>query len=139
MQLTKYTDLSLRVMMHLSLEPNQLDTIKDIAERYHVSRNHLVKVVHQLVNLGYLQSVQGRGGGITLAKPASKINVGKVVRQMEKSLNVIDCVAENCPLTPSCILKRAVNEATKSFLQVLDTYTVADLVKNRTQLLRLIN
>lgn len=138
MQLTKYTDLSLRVMMHLALEPDQLGTIKDIAERYHVSRNHLVKVVHQLVNLGYLQSVQGRGGGITLAKPASKINVGKVVRQMENNLNVIDCEAANCPLTPSCILKRALNEATKSFLQVLDTYTVDDLVKNRTQLLRLI-
>ncbi|MGI9295261.1 MAG: Rrf2 family transcriptional regulator [Pseudomonadales bacterium] len=139
MQLTKYTDLSLRVMMHLALEPDELGTIKDIAERYRVSRNHLVKVVHQLVNLGYLKSVQGRGGGITLAKPAAKINVGKVVRQMENTLDVIDCAAANCPLTPSCILKCALNEATKSFLQVLDNYTVADLVKNRTQLLRLID
>ena len=67
MQLTKLTDLSLRVLMHLALDPDELGTVKAIAEHYNVSRHHLVKVVHKLVRLGYLRSTRGRGGGISLA------------------------------------------------------------------------
>lgn len=138
MQLTRYTDISLRVLMHLELEAGELCTIKDIASLYNVSKNHLVKVVHHLVNLGYLKSTQGRGGGIALAIPSTAINVGQVVRQMENTLEMIDCAGVGCPLTPSCLLKEVLDEATKSFLKVLDKYTVADLVKNRSELLILI-
>jgi len=139
MQLTKYTDLSLRVMMHLALEPEKLGTIKDISERYRVSRNHLVKVVHKLATLGYIESVKGRGGGIRLAMPANEINVGEVVRLTENTLVLIDCEGSGCPLTPSCLLKRALDDATHAFLKTLDQYAIADLVRNRTQLIRLIS
>ena len=103
-----------------------------------MSRNHLMKVVHHLVGLGYLNSVRGRSGGISLAKPASDINVGDVVRATETTLNVVDCDAYACPLARKCILKEALNEATDAFLSVLDGYTVADLTRNRQQLLKLI-
>lgn len=125
--------------MHLAIENEELGTVGDIARRYNVSQNHLVKVVHRLVILGYLRSVRGRGGGIELAKAPEKINVGKVVRQMENTLEPIDCEGSACPLTPSCLLKKALNEAAKSFVKVLDEYTLADLVKNKAQILRLIN
>ncbi len=138
MQLTKHTDISLRVLMHLAVEPEKLGTITDIAARHNMSRNHLMKVVHHLVGLGYLSSVRGRGGGISLAKPASEINVGDVVRATETTLDVVDCDAYACPLARKCILKDALNEATDAFLSVLDGYTVADLTRNRRQLLRLI-
>ncbi len=138
MQLTKYTDLSLRVLMHLALEPDELATTKDIAERYNVSSNHLVKVVHRLVTLGYVLSIQGRSGGICLAMPANEINVGEVVRQMENKLDVMDCVGAECPLQPACHLKTVLNAATTAFITTLDGYTVADLIPNRRQLLRLI-
>lgn len=138
MQLTKHTDLSLRVMMYLALDPEARGTIKSIAERYNVSRNHLVKVVHKLVTLGYLDSVQGRGGGIYLARRPHDISVGKVVRDMENTFDVIDCAANNCPLLPACLLKDALNKSTQAFLRTLDGYTIADLVTNRRQLLRLI-
>lgn len=138
MLLTKHTDLSLRVMMHLTLNPDELATVKDIAEIYNVSRNHLVKVVHQLAVLGYVQSVQGRGGGIWLSYSPAEITVGEVVRAMEKTLDLIDCEGTQCPITSKCILKRAVNEATDAFLDVLDSYSIEDLVNNRSQLLRLI-
>ena len=138
MQLTKHTDISLRVLMHLALEPDVLGTITDIAARHNMSRNHLMKVVHYLVGLGYLNSLRGRGGGISLAKPAAEINVGDVVRATEATLDVVDCDAYECPLARKCILKDALNEATDAFLSVLDGYTVADLTRNRQQLRRLI-
>ncbi len=138
MQLTKQTDISLRVLMHLALEPEALGTIADIATRHNMSRNHLVKVVHRLVGLGYLKSARGRGGGVALARPASAINVGEVVRATETTLDVVDCDAYACPLARKCILKDALNEATDAFLSVLDGYTVSDLTRNRRQLLRLI-
>lgn len=138
MQLTKHTDISLRVLMHLAAFPDELGTVKDIASRYNVSRNHLVKVVHRLVNLGYLQSVQGRGGGIGLAQSARDIVVGRVVRDMEATLEVIDCAKANCPLLPGCLLKGALSKATRAFLGTLDKYTIADLVRNRRVIVRLV-
>lgn len=124
--------------MHLATFPDELGTVKNIAERYNVSRNHLMKVVHHLSGLGYIESTQGRGGGIALALAPEDIDVGKVVRQTEATLDVIDCARSNCPLTPGCLLKRALNKATKAFMDTLDDYTVADLVKNRAQIRRLI-
>ncbi len=139
MQLTKYTDLSLRVMMDLALKDGELATIKDIAERYHVSRNHLVKVVHNLSTIGYVHSTQGRGGGIKLGFPASEIVVGDVVRAIEPSLDLVDCEGQECPLSPACLLKGALNEAMIDFLKVLDGYTIEDLVRNKVQLVRLVS
>ncbi len=138
MQLTKHTDISLRVLMYLAAFPEELGTVREIAERFNVSRNHLVKVVHRLGSLGYLNSVQGRGGGIALARPPRDIVVGKVVRDMEATLNVIDCAGTNCPMTPACLLKGALNRATVAFLKTLDGYTVADLVRNRRQIVAML-
>ena len=138
MQLTKYTDLSLRVLMHLAIKNNEICTIKDIANIYNVSRNHLVKVVHNLSTMGYILSTQGRGGGITLAVPASEIGVGDIVRAVEPSLFLIDCDSQECPLKSSCLLKEALDEAMATFLKKLDGYTVSDLIRNKVQLVKLI-
>lgn len=138
MQLTKYTDLSLRTMMHLAVKNGERATIKEIADIYNVSRNHLVKVVHSLSTMGYIHSTQGRGGGITLAVPASEIGVGDIVRAVEPSLYLIDCENEQCPLSSACLLKEALDEAMAAFLKVLDRYTVNDLVRNKVQLVKLI-
>ena len=138
MQLTKHTDLSLRVLIYLALKPGQLGVISDIARHYGASKNHLVKVVHRLATLGYINSFQGRGGGIRLSKQADNIIVGKVVRDMENTMDVIDCVGTGCPLLPACHLKPILNAATSAFLEVLDNYSIADLITNKQQLLKLV-
>jgi len=132
-QLTKHTDISLRVLMHLAVFPDQLSTVRDVASRYNISKNHLVKVVHRLAGLGYIHSLKGRNGGIQLAKPADDIVVGQVLRDMEMTLEVIDC--SNCPLNIGCLLKRALNQATKAFVDTLDGYTVADLITNKNRIM----
>ena len=138
MQLTTHTDLSLRVLIYLALKPGELGVISDIARHYGASKNHLVKVVHKLATLGYINSFQGRGGGIKLRKQADNIIVGKVVRDMENTMDVIDCVGTGCPLLPACHLKPILNAATSAFLEVLDNYSIADLITNKQQLLKLV-
>ena len=124
--------------MYLALHDNQLSNIGDIAKSFKVSRNHLVKVVHHLVQIKLLDSVRGRGGGIRLARDAHEINIGDVLRHTEQTLEIIDCNKPACPLLPSCKLKRVLNDAKTAFFAVLDEYTVADLTKNNKLLLKLI-
>jgi len=137
MQLTLYSDYSLRVLVYLGLRPNQLCTISEIADAYGISRNHLVKVVHNLGMLGWIDTARGRGGGMALSCPASQINIGAVVRQTEPGFTLVECFdmkTNTCPIAPVCALKRALQEAQTAFLRVLDNYTLADVLGNRAQL-----
>ena len=62
MQLKLYTDYSLRVLIYLAAKPeDKVATITDIAKAFGMSRNHLVKVVHNLSLLGYIITTRGKG------------------------------------------------------------------------------
>jgi len=130
MRLTHHADLALRVLMHLALSGEQRVTIKQVSEAFGISRNHLMKVAHQLANLGYIESTRGSGGGIRLGRPPESIVIGRVVRDMEPDFGLVECFRpENrCVITPACALPRMLDEALRAFLDVLDGYTLADLV-----------
>lgn len=137
MQLTLYTDYSLRVLIYLGLKDEGLATITEISDNYDISRNHLVKVVHNLSNNGFIHTVRGKGGGMRLAFSPEDINVGAVVRSTENNFNIVECFdRENstCPITPVCVLKGALKEASRNFIAVLDRYTLADVLINRDEL-----
>ncbi|NQD37900.1 Rrf2 family transcriptional regulator [Permianibacter sp. IMCC34836] len=141
MRITQYTDYALRVLIYLGLQPDRLATIGEIAERYAISRSHLMKVVNQLVQEGFVEGVRGKGGGIRLALPAGEIRVGDVVRKIEPDLILVECFGpgNHCVITPACDLKRALYEALQAFLKVLDSYTLADFLgKQRGPLLSLL-
>ena len=89
MKLTRFTDYSLRVLMHLGLQENSRITIREISESYGISRNHLMKVVSLLTRMGYLDARRGPGGGIALARPASEICLADVIIDMEDDLNMV--------------------------------------------------
>lgn len=138
MQLTQYTDYSLRVLIYLSQKkPEELGTISDISEFYGISRNHLVKVVHNLANQGFIHTVRGKHGGMRLARPASEINIGEVVRLTEPNFEMAECfnnVSNTCVITPVCALKSILKEARNGFFQELDRYTIADALSKKTSL-----
>ncbi len=139
MQLTRYTDYSLRVLMYLALNPDKLGHISDIAESFNISRNHLIKVVNYLVKLGYIYSKRGRGGGLELAYEPETISIGEIVRSTEQTLDVVNCNEPICPFLPACYLQSALNQATQAFLSVLDDFTLADLIKNKRELKQFLN
>ena len=138
MHLTRYSDYSLRVLMYLALKPEKLGNISDIAESFNISRNHLIKVVNHLVKLGYIISKRGRGGGLELAYEPDSLSVGEVIRNTEQTLDVVNCAEPACPFVPACSLKSALNEATEAFLNVLDNYTLDDIITNKIKLNQLL-
>lgn len=130
MRLTTYSDYSLRLLMYLAVKNNGMATIPEIAEVYGISRNHLMKVVHNLAQAGYLTTSRGRAGGMRLGKPAAQIGLGELIRLTEPDMAIVPCFhLENhdCPLWRACRLKRALDRATQAFMSVLDEYTLADL------------
>jgi len=143
MRITGYTDYSLRVLIYLSLQGDRLATIQEIADRYQISKNHLMKVVHQLTRKGYLDSVRGKKGGIRLRLSPSEINIGVLVREMEPDLNLVECFGPDntCVISPVCSLKGVLGEALDAFLATLDRYTLSDIVpgKDAPHLIRLLN
>lgn len=141
MQLKKYTDYALRVLIFTGTkDEGELASIKEISDTFSISQNHLGKVVFELNKKGYLETVRGRNGGIRLAKSPEEMNVGEIVRQFEDDFAIMECFDKSrnqCVITPACKLKHALNEAVQAFLHVLDNYTVKDLITNQGQLKKL--
>lgn len=130
MRITRYTDYSLRVLMYLALKGDELSTIREIADSYEISRNHLMKVVQQLNNKGYLIAVRGKNGGLRLRSEPQHINLGTLVRDTEQDMTLVECFDSKgaCRITPACQLKHVFAEALDAFLAVLDSYSLADLL-----------
>jgi Rrf2 family nitric oxide-sensitive transcriptional repressor len=140
MKLTQYTDYSLRVLMYLGMQKGQSVTISEIAARHQISRNHVMKVVYELGQLGYLKTTRGKNGGVQLGRTPTQINVGKLVRETEKNLEIVECFGpdDHCAITSACILKSALSTALRAFFDVLDGYTLKDLLAPEAKLQKLL-
>lgn len=141
MRLTVYTDYALRVLMYLALKEDELATIAEISVSYGISRNHLMKVAHQLGVAGYVETVRGRGGGLRLARRIEAIGLGEVVRFTEPDMAIVSClkpIDAPCALRPSCVLRQALQKSRDAFMSVLDNYTLSDLVRPRGRLVGLL-
>lgn len=138
MQLTAYTDYTLRVLIYLGMQSSgEKSNIKEISSFYNISNNHLSKVVYELGKLGLIETARGRNGGIRLAKEPVQINIGSIVRLTESPINMVECFDETrntCRISPACKLKHVLNEALHSYLKVLDGYTLEDLLQNKEEL-----
>jgi Rrf2 family nitric oxide-sensitive transcriptional repressor len=132
MQLSTWSDYSIRVLMQAALRRPERVTVDEVAATYGISRHHLVKIVHDLGRSGYLATQRGIGGGFALSRPPEEICLGDVVRLGEETETVIACrngAGRACRLLPCCRLKGVLDEAAAAFFAVLDGYTLADLVK----------
>lgn len=143
MHLTLYSDYSMRVLLYLGIKGReQLSTIQEIADSYQISKNHLMKVTYALGQLGYIETIRGRGGGIRLAKDPKEINIGEVMRQTEEDFHIVECFdKENnmCVISPACQLKHALYEALQAYFAVLDRYTLGDFLYSTEELTKLLN
>jgi Rrf2 family nitric oxide-sensitive transcriptional repressor len=141
MKLTTFTDYSLRVLMYLAAEPDQRATIAEIAGAFGVSENHLVKVVHFLGQHGWITTLRGKGGGISLALPAAQIRIGRVVRDTEGRPLPAECFAPGggaCAIAACCKLQDVLGDAVSAFYAVLDRHTLADITRNRQALAKVL-
>lgn len=135
MRLTRYTDYAMRVLLYVGARPDRLCSIAEISRAYGISKDHLMKVVHDLGKAGYIATARGRFGGIRLGRPAEEISVGAVVRHTEDGFDLADC--GRCIIAPACGLTGVLREALAAFMAVLDRYTLDDLLAKRADILEL--
>jgi Rrf2 family nitric oxide-sensitive transcriptional repressor len=141
MQLTQFTDYSLRALIYIALR-KELCTINDIATAYAISSNHLLKIIHNLSKMGIIKTTRGKSGGITMAQNPSELNLGELVMKLEPNFDLVPCFNKekaNCCIAPVCKLKRILFEAKESFLAVLKEYTLADVLDNPMALQELLS
>lgn len=137
MQLTRYSDYSIRVLMYLATIPESTATISEVARSFRVSRNHLVKVVHHLAQNGYIRTTRGKNGGMTLGRAPDRISIGELVRKTEPDFRIVECFDEassRCPIQGECDLTSVLRSALDAFLAHLDRYTLSDITENRALL-----
>ncbi|WP_300174921.1 nitric oxide-sensing transcriptional repressor NsrR [uncultured Aliivibrio sp.] len=138
MQLTNFTDFGLRALIYLaSLPKDELTSITIVTETFDVSRNHMVKIINKLGQEGYVKTVRGKNGGISLGQPADQIIIGDVIRSIEP-LQVVNCAPDFCHITSACRLKSALANAKQAFLNELDNYTIQDMLTDNNELLILL-
>ncbi|CAK6712578.1 DNA-binding transcriptional regulator [Vibrio harveyi] len=138
MQLTSFTDYALRTLIYLaSLPKDELTNITEVTDLFGVSRNHMVKVINRLGQLGYVHTVRGKNGGIRLMEAPQDITVGGVVRDLEP-LDLVNCSVEFCHITPACRLKEKLAKAKMAFLAELDGCTIEELLSDNSELLILL-
>lgn len=138
MKLTGFTNYALRSLQLAALRDPALVRVDDVVKVHGLARPHIVKIVHELGRAGFLETQRGRGGGFRLGRPADEIVVGDVVRLTEGPMELVECFnpdSNTCPLIGICRLSRAMQKATRAFMEVLDDLTLADIVANRQQLL----
>ena len=133
MKLTKYTDLGLRLLMYLSLRMDEPVTIQEVSDRFAISKNHLVKISHQLTKAGLIVSTRGRNGGVCLARPPQSITVEEVLRATEDNFDLVECFGDTknqCVISGACELTSVLLRARAAFFEVLRRVSLADLVKD---------
>ncbi|KND61221.1 Nitrite-sensitive transcriptional repressor NsrR [Candidatus Burkholderia verschuerenii] len=143
MRLTDYTDYSLRVLLYLSVRPSGLSTIQEISDAYGISKNHLMKIVQQLGELCWVETVRGRNGGLRLAEHSAALTIGDIVRKTESDFALVGCFADagehrGCVIESQCRLRGVLAAARNAFLAELDKHTVGELAHPAGELARLL-
>lgn len=130
MRITSFSDYALRLLMYTAVKHPEHVRIADVAKAYGISKNHLMKITHELALAGYLETARGRNGGLRLARPASEINIGQLLRFTETGSALVECfdpANDTCVLTPACQLRPLLRDAQEAFFLKLEEATLADL------------
>ncbi|MCY0965608.1 Rrf2 family transcriptional regulator [Parathalassolituus penaei] len=139
MQLTRFTDYGLRILVYVSAMPTgEKVSLAHLSERLNMNHNHVNKVSQRLASLGWINSTRGKSGGICLADSARTLALGTIVENLEPQLLPIDCAGVECPLTNHCRLQGILSEAASAFMNVLMNYRLDDLTEHDLAFIRML-
>lgn len=133
MRLTKQTGHAIRILIDCTLAKDQLVKVADVSERLGVTKQNVFKIVHILSHAGFIAAVRGPNGGIRLAKPATSIRIGDVVRAIEVTrVQVEGGHGRKSPETDPASINAMFDDALNAFISVLDQHTLAELAAQRS-------
>ena len=133
MQLNKFTDYALRILLYIAQPRDMPYTIAEIAEDLHVSKNHLVKIVHFMGHHDWIITTRGKGGGIRLNPQALNSQLGEIVRILQGDHQIVECNTPPCVLRSKCGLKGILDQALEQFYISLNQYTLNDVLNTSPQ------
>ncbi len=142
MKLSKRGEYALRSLINLGIAAKvgrSLVRVTELAKAEDLPVKFLEQVIQQLREAGFVESVRGKHGGYRLAKPASKIAIGQIVRLIDGPLAPIGCVSQtayepcNCPDVEHCGLRMLMLDVRNAIAAILDRYTLADVVEVTTR------
>lgn len=142
MQITKFSDYALRILIHLATHEEGLMSTREIAAMQNLPFNHLAKISQWLTHEGYVESVRGRSGGMRIALPPNAISIGGLLRKSERGTPLVECMKEDggcCVMTPACGLLPILNEAQKAFFTALDSRTLQDVLEGNRGMRNLVH
>ncbi len=137
MILSMQTDYAIRVLLDIGSNWQGQGVItRTLAERLHVPRVFLTKIVAQLAAYGYLRTQRGKGGGVMLSRNPAQINLLEVIEVFEGRIRSTSCTSseEFCCLTKGCAIRGLWTGAEDNLRSYLASYTLADLVKAASRL-----
>lgn len=129
MQLNHRTDYALRTLLYLSMiDTERLATLDEIAQKFHIARDHLIKIVNKLAKLNYITTQRGKGGGIKFNSTTLEVSIYEIVNHFEPTLQVIDCNHLRCPVRGMCRLNLILDEASSAFIETLKKYKFKEIM-----------
>lgn len=136
MYITKHTDYAFRVLIYLAAQSDDKRiTIQEISKFYDISKNHLMKVVQELSNMGFINTTRGAHGGMKLAIAPHRIQLSSIIAYMESTLisdnNLHECDPKTCNGKNCCELKILLSDAQQSYMSHLTQYSIADIIPER--------
>lgn len=142
MNVSMHADYAFRVLMYLALNGRDLVQISTISEAYGISENHVTKVIQRLSKFGYVEAIRGRHGGVRLIQAPENVNLGRVFRQMEPNIDLLECfdhATNSCPIIRVCGLSHVFSHALDAFLKVLDQSTLSSVLVNKQPLRKVLD
>jgi len=131
MKLSTRTRYGTRALLELSLNHGKgLVQLRDIAQRQQISLSYLEHLIRPLVNAGIIRTTRGVGGGVSLTKPPEEVRLSEVIRLLEGSIALTECInnPELCPQSGFCVTRDIWGEMSNSISSVAESITLQDLV-----------
>jgi len=132
MKLSTRTRYGMRAIIELAqYEGTRPLQLKTIAERQEISIKYLEQLMGLLRSAGLVRSVRGSKGGYALGRPQDQIKVSDIFRCLEGTVTTTECVEDKdvCKRSADCVARELWMEIEASIHQVLESITLADMVK----------
>jgi Rrf2 family nitric oxide-sensitive transcriptional repressor len=130
MRLTKTTSYAVRILVDCATAGDRLLKTAELSKRLDITPLNVFKIVHILSHAGFLEAVRGRNGGVRLARPATEIRIGEIVRTIESTQVEIESKGRRKG-SGKRQLNDIFDDALEAFIAVLDQHTLADMAKGR--------
>jgi len=121
----------LSAMIYLTRHQREICPLKDISKEEGISFDYLEKIISKLEKTGLVKAKKGARGGYFLAKSPKKIKIGEIIRPLEGEKGLVKCMAGSyrCPMVKKCLSKKFWGKIQNALNSVLDSITLADLIK----------